>query len=85
MKVIISLLLLLYIFLYNHFRNIIKYDSEKLIYKRKIIFFDDIVNFGYDDKFYYFVIRKGNKIKISRLAVGFDDLYKAIVKKRGNF
>lgn len=60
-----------------YFRSIIKYDTEKMYYRKKQYYFSDVVSFGYDKKNFVFVMRDDSKVKIDRLAVGFDNLYKS--------
>lgn len=60
-----------------YFINVIKYDSNRLCYRKKWYNFSEIETFGYDKKNYTFVTKTGEKIKIDLLSVGFDNLYKA--------
>lgn len=68
---VLSIVPLIY---YN--KSIVKYDSEKIYYHKKWYKFSDVQSFGYDRKNYVFITKSGDKIKIDRLAVGFNLLYK---------
>ena len=71
----VTILMAIYPEIY-YFRSIVKYDNEKMYYRKKKYFFSDIVSFGYDKKDYVFVMKDDSKVKIDVLAVGFDNLYK---------
>ena len=59
-----------------YFRSIVKYDNEKMYYRKRQYYFSDVVSFGYDKKEYVFVMKDDSKVKIDALAVGFENLYK---------
>ena len=59
-----------------YFRSIVKYDNEKMYYRKRQYYFSDVISFGYDKKEYVFVMKDDSKVKIDALAVWFENLYK---------
>lgn len=64
--------------------SIIKYDDEKLLYRGKWYYYNQICSLGNDKNNYTFVLKNGKKIKFSILAVGSNELCKAYLNyKKG--
>ena len=79
--VILSICLVGSVFLlitYKH--NIIRYDNNRIIYKKKCYLFSEIRSLGWDEKKYYFVINNQEKVKIDILSPGVDMMIKEYYK-----
>ncbi len=72
---IFSILSLIMVFVYRI--SIIKYDNEKLLYRGKWYYYNEICSLGNNDNDYIFLLNNGKKIKFSILAVGSNELCKA--------
>lgn len=70
-----SIMCLIILFIYK--RTIIRYDDEKLLYRRKWYRYDEISTLGNDKNDYVFVLKNGKKIRFSILASGSNELCKA--------
>lgn len=79
--VILSICLVGFIFLLITYKNnIIRYDNDKIIYKKKCYLFSEIRSLGWDKNKYYFVTKNQEKIKIDILSPGVDMLIKEYYK-----
>lgn len=81
---ILSICLLFDIYLLVKYKlSIIKFDKNKIIYRKETYLFSEIISLGFDKNYYYFVTKDRGKIRIDSMSPGLDMLIKDYHQKIG--